>query len=115
MYSGSWPKLYVTTALARFAGFVSMVVFACGERTKRSGRSGRGSRAGAARFASVEAPHPTTARQPAEIASAANERTRRRLPAAAEQPAAEPAAHDLRAAELGLEDRRDLGPARDDR
>src|SRR5919204_5079935 len=38
MYSGSWPRLYVTTALARFAGFVSMSVFACGERMKRSGR-----------------------------------------------------------------------------
>src|SRR5438128_709080 len=46
MYSESWPRLYVTTALARFAGFVSMVVFAPGWRTKRSGRNGRAGGAG---------------------------------------------------------------------
>src|SRR5436190_2783248 len=40
MYSGSWPKLWVTTALARFAGFVSMSVFTSGARTNRAGRSG---------------------------------------------------------------------------
>src|SRR5919198_2969455 len=42
MYSGSWPRLYVTTALARFAGFVSMSVLTCGERMNLSGRNDRG-------------------------------------------------------------------------
>ena len=32
MYTGSWPSPAVITALARFAGFVSMSVFASGGR-----------------------------------------------------------------------------------
>src|SRR4051794_4931320 len=39
MYCGSCPKLYVITALARLAGFVSMSVFTCGERTTASARN----------------------------------------------------------------------------
>src|SRR5256714_7718820 len=69
MYSGSWPRLYVTTALARFGGFVSMSVFACGERTKLSGRYGPAG--GSERTAACE-PHPA---RTATRATAAAKRT----------------------------------------
>src|SRR5918912_531415 len=105
MYCGSWPKLYVTTALARFAGFVSMSVFACGDRTKRSGRSGFGSAAADARFASCELPQPASARQPRAIAATTSGRTLERLPAAAEQPAREAAADEPRLALRRRDDR----------
>src|SRR5205085_5922335 len=89
MYSGSWPRLYVTTALARFAGFVSMSVFACGERTKLSGRYGR--EGGSERTAACE-PHP--ARTATSAAAAAKRTLRaylRALAGAAEEPPCEAA------------------------
>src|SRR5919197_1866925 len=113
MYIGSWPKLYVTTALARFAGLVSMSVFTPGWRTKRSGRSGFGSAAAEARFASRELPQPASARQPRASAATRIGRTPKRLPAAAEQPSGEAAADDARLSLHG-HDRRDLGLAGDD-
>src|SRR5438552_9891458 len=69
MYSGSCPRLYVTTALARFAGFVSMSVFTCGERMKLSGKNGPDG--GSERTAACE-PHPA---RTATRATAAAKRT----------------------------------------
>src|ERR671932_45776 len=75
MYSASWPRLYVTTALARFAGFVSMSVLTCGERMKRSGRYDRSG--GSERTAACE-PHPA---RTATRATAAAKRTFWSVPA----------------------------------
>src|SRR5690348_4900777 len=69
MYSGSCPRLYVTTALARFAGFVSMSVFACGERRKLSGRNDP---AGGSKRKEACEPHPA---RTATRATAAAKRT----------------------------------------
>src|ERR671930_2094293 len=69
MYSGSWPRLYVTTALARFAGFVSMSVLTCGERMNLSGRNDR---AGGSSRTAARAPQPA---RTATRATAAAKRT----------------------------------------